>query len=119
MTFQKFTAIAAAKRPDVRVHAHKAFGGVHDVAVIFIRDGKESKVYSYRGSYADILNRLGIKVITRADVATVEEQLQRAIANNGRQNVFTKKAMDTTDEIARLTAMLDAYNSDEYVRDWE
>ena len=68
MTFKKFAEIAAAHRPDAVVHAHKSFCGVQDIAIYFKNpDGSHSKVYSYRGSYADVLNRLGVKVITETD----------------------------------------------------
>ena len=79
MTFKKFAEIAATHRPDAVVHAHGCFGGVQDIAIYFKQaDGRKSRVYSYRGSYADILNRLGIKVITQTDVATAEAQLRMA-----------------------------------------
>ena len=121
MTYQKFTAIAAAHRPDAVVHAHGALGGVPDVAVYFIRpDGRHSKVYHYRGSYADILNRLGIKVITATDLATAEGQLRMAKAAHGKPGLFSRgRPMDYSGEIERLTALIARYHSDEYVRDWE
>ena len=120
MTFKKFAEITAAHRPDAVVHAHKAFGGVHDVAVYFKRqDGKESKVYSYRGSYAAILGKLGVKVVTSEAMAEAKAELAHYVEKNGRANLFTGKAMDYSAEIARLTAQIAAYNSDEYVRDWE
>ena len=104
MTFSKFAAIAAAHRPDAVVHAHGAFGGVPDVAVYFIRpDGRHSKVYHYHGSYADILNRLGM-----------------AKEANGKPGLFSKgKPVDQSEEIARLESLLERYKSDEFVRDWE
>ena len=73
MTFKKFAEIAAIHRPDAVVHAHGSFGGVQDIAIYFKHPaGRKSRVYSYRGSYAEILNRLGIKVITQTDVVTAE-----------------------------------------------
>ena len=120
MTFKKFAEIAAAYRPDAVVHAHKSFGGVPDVAIYFKRpDGQKSRVYSYRGSYADILNRLGIKVITQTDVATAEEQLRIAKNAHGQVGLFSRKIIDNSEEIEKLTVLLQRYQTDEFVRDWE
>ena len=120
MTFKKFAEIAAAHRPDAVVHAHKSFGGVQDIAIYFKNpDGSHSKVYSYRGSYADVLNRLGIKVITQTDVATAEAQLRMAKEAHGKPGLFTKKTRDSSEEIEKLTELLRRYRTDEFVRDWE
>ena len=118
MTFETFARIAAEHRPDAVVHAHKAFGGVPDVAIYFRReDGSETKVYHYRGSYADILCRLGIKVATKADILSAELELRRARERHGKPGLFTKgKPMDASAEIARLEAEIAAYYSDEYIR---
>ena len=121
MTFKKFTEIAAAHRPDAVVHAHKSFGGVQDIAIYFKHpDGSHSKVYSYRGSYADVLNRLGIKVITQTDVATAEGQLRMAKKAHGKPSLFGKGTIrDCSEEINHLTELLRRYQTDEFVRDWE
>ena len=121
MTFKKFAAIAAAHRPDAVVHAHASFGGVPDVAIYYIReDGTHSKVYSYRGSYADILNRLGIKVVTEADLRTAEHLLEMAIRSHGKPGLFNKGTVrDNTKEIDELRNRITRYMSDEYIRDWE
>ena len=121
MTFEKFAAIAAAHRPDAVVQAHGTFGGVADVAICFRRpDGNESRVYHYRGSYAAILNQLGIKVVTASGLSTAEEQLRLARASHGKPGLFSKgQPEDRSREIERLTALIAQYNSDEYIRDWE
>ena len=121
MTFRKFAEIAAAHRPDAVVHAHGCFGGVQDIAIYFKRsDGSKSRVYSYRGSYADILNRLGIKVITETDVATAESQLRMAKKAHGKPSLFGKGTIrDCSEEINHLTELLRRYQTEEFVRDWE
>ena len=121
MTFKKFAEIAAAHRPDAVVHAHKSFGGVQDIAIYFQKpDGSHSKVYSYRGSYADVLNRLGVKVITQTDVATAEAQLRMVKEAHGKPSIFRKgEIRDCSEEINHLTELLRRYQTDEFVRDWE
>ena len=120
MTFKKFSEIAAAHRPDAVVHAHGTCGKANRVAIYFIRkDGTESKLYHYSGSYAAILNQLGIKVVTESDFATAQDQLRMAIESNGKPSLFGKGIRDNTEKIARLEAQIERYMSDEYVRDWE
>ena len=121
MTFKKFASIAAAHRPDAVVHAHGTFGGVPDVAIYFIReDGRESKVYSYRGSYVQILDSLGIKVVTKDDLVNAEHMLDVAIQSHGKVGLFSKgKPRDNSEEIAKLREQIASYMSDEYIRDWE
>lgn len=91
------------------------------MAVYFTRaDGTHSKVYSYRGSYAEILNRLGIKVVTEADLRTAENLLDMAIRSHGKPGLFSKgKPRDNSREIAELQERIARYMSEEYVRDWE
>lgn len=120
MTFQKFEQIAKQHRPDAVVHQHKTYGGVPDVAVYFTRpDGTKSKVYSYRGSYAGILNRLGVNYVSTDTLKTLEMELDMAIGSNGRRNLFTGKVVDSTAEIERLTALIAEYKSDKYVHEWD
>lgn len=119
MTFKQFEEILAERRPEVRCVQRGHMGGTakDKVAVWFMReDGTESKVYDYAGSYADILNRLGIKVATETDIATTKMLLKTAIDTNGKPSLFSKKTRDNTVEIARLQAQLDELLSDEYIR---
>ena len=116
MTFKTFEAIAAEHRPDVVVHADKTFGGVPDIAVYFKRtDGTHSKVYSYRGSYQQVLNRLGIKVVSKSDIHNIKYQIELLNARNGKPNLFTKRIINNSTEIARLQAQLEEMNSGEYI----
>lgn len=119
MTFKKFSQILAEKKPEATAYPHGRFGGVPDVAITFTKDGKESKVYHYRGSYAEILRKFGIKTVSKEDVVNTEWLLEMAKENHGKPSIFTKEIVDNTKEINRLTALLNAYNSNEYVRDWE
>lgn len=120
MTFQKFKQIAEQHRPDAVVHQHKTFGGVPDVAIYFTRpDGTESKVYSYRGSYAGILTRLGIDFVSTDTIKTLEMELAMEVESNGRPCFFTDGIIDNTAEIERLTAQIAEYKSDKYVHEWE
>ena len=103
MTFKQFEKILAEHRPEVRCVQRGHMGGTakSKVAVWFVReDGRESKVYDYAGSYADILNRLGIKVATESDIVTTRGLLESAIRNNGKPCIFGGKIMVNTGLIA-------------------
>lgn len=122
MTFEKFKRIAEQFRPDVRVSRHGDFCNGKSkwtLGIVFIRNGRESRVYNYSGSYADILNRLDIPVITKSDVKTTLAELERCKRNHGTKDIFFGGTMDYSEEIKRLEENLEWYNSDEVVREWE
>lgn len=123
MTFTQFKRIAETFRTDVHVFAHGEFAGTgKDTVCITFRkaNGRESKVYTFRGTYAEVLNRLGIKVVTKSDVAAVREELAHYQKGHGKPNLFSNgKACDYSRQIAREEARLAAYFTDEWVRDWE
>lgn len=107
MTFKKFSAIVGEYRPNAVVHPHGTFGGVPDVAIYFVNpDGKQSKVYSYRGTYAEILRKLGIEIVTESDILTVKYNLERAKRNHGKISLFTKKKIDNSEKIEKYTELL-------------
>lgn len=105
MTFERFQETVKANRPDVRVHQHKTFGGIQDVAVTFVRNGKESKVYNYSGSYAAILRRLNINVISSEEASFIKNRIEILRRTHGRQSYFGG-VVDNTAEIARLEESL-------------
>ena len=125
MTFAKFAAIVATYRPDVEVTKHNGFQEQSGVGVVF-KDSHGStggstdhRIYRYKGSYSDILNRLGIKVVTLDDYESVRWSLRRAREMHGKANIFSGKPQDRSREIAGYEELLRRFESDEYVREWE
>lgn len=107
MTFKKFLTIVSANRPDAVVHPHGKFGGVPDVAIYFVNpDGKQSKVYNYCGSYAEILHKLGIEFVTETDIITVKHKIEQLKKNHGKIGLFTKKPIDYSEEIKKYSEIL-------------
>lgn len=121
MTFNSFVTILAARRPDAHAHAPHMHGNNAAYAgKVMITFGANSKAYCYSGSYAEVLGKLGIQVVTRADVLSVEEALEHAKKTHGKAGLFSRgQAVDNSARIAQLTELLQKYNSDEFVRDWE
>ena len=135
MTYKTFAAIAAAYRPDVEVTRHNGFQEQSGVGVVFRQSNsrtkgsttdsndhhseRENRIYRYKGSYSDILNRLGIKVVTREDYESTRWALERAREQHGKISIFSGKPQDRSREIAEYEELLRRFESDEYVREWE
>lgn len=123
MTFKTFEKIAAMHRPDVIVSAHGDYcnnKSKNTLGIIFVKDGKQSKVYKYSGTYAEILNRLNIAIVTDTDLATLENQLKDYQDRHGKKNIFTGKAADYSKEIAEIEQKISYYRtSKDVVREWE
>lgn len=122
MTFQKFKAIAESFRPDVKVSQHGDYctgKSKYTLGIIFCQDGKKSKVYDYSGTYADILRRLGIQVITKSDYLTTKSQLEYYKENHGTMCPFFGIINDYSEQIKEYEEKLKYYDSNKVVRDWE
>ena len=123
MTFKTFEKIAAVHRPDVIVSAHGDYcnnTSKNTLGIIFVKDGKQSKVYKYSGTYAEILNRLNIHIVTDTDLATLKNQLKDYQDRHGKKNIFTGKAADYSKEIAEIEQKISYYRtSKDIVREWE
>ena len=126
MTFKTFEKIAAAYRPDVRVSKHGDYcnnASKNTLGIVFVKaDGSESRVYDYHGTYAEILNKLKIKVVTKSDIASLEAELKMYEELDGQESIFddddtvsdfSKEISDTKD---RLNYLLTSYD---VVREWE
>lgn len=99
MTFKQFEQIVRERRPDVEVFQHGNFTNKTTLSVAVIFNGGKSKTYLYHGSYVDVLNRLGIKAVTKAGVQTLQNALQRCKELNGTK-AFFGRVQDFTEEIA-------------------
>ena len=123
MTYQTFKKIAESFRKDVIVSQHGDFcnnKSKNTLGIIFIKpDGRQSKVYDYHGTYAEILNRLHIPVITKIDYNTTLAMLEDYKKRNGTINPFFGGIIDYTEQIKEYEEKIKYYNSDKVVRDWE
>ncbi len=99
MTFKSFESIVKERYPSAEVFSHGAFAGSKiNVTVIFKPNGR---CYSYNGTYCSVLNRIGIKAITKIDLWNYELSLNHLIESDGKESIFGD-ILDNTQEIERL-----------------
>lgn len=82
MTFKKFEEIVKAHRPEITVYPHSRS---EFVGVQFTPTGR---IYDYAGSYVQVLNRLGIKAITKADLHQLQDHLSKLEAEDGKESIW-------------------------------
>lgn len=107
MTFNKFRQVLKSKYPQSEVYAHGKFGNTEHnkkVALAFEPDGK---VYEYYGAYEDILNKCGIKVISKERFVSLELMLITLREMNGEPDFFGG-FIDNTEAIKERTEELES-----------
>lgn len=126
MTFKTFEKIVAAHRPDVIVSQHGDYcnnKSKNTLGIIFVKpDGRQSRIYDYHGTYAEILNKLKIRVVTKSDIASLEAELKTCEELDGQESIFDDddEVLDYSKEIANIKDRLNyLLTSDEVVREWE
>ena len=99
MTFREFAAIVSAEKPELTV-SQKSKTQDGGVLVTFKPGGK---AYIYKGSYQQILGKLGIDKMGKHEKAEAILNLQNLLdyykRNNGKKSIFTGKTADYTKEI--------------------
>lgn len=111
MTFKKFESLFKQKYPSGEVCGHGKFAQTEKnkkVAVVFNEGGK---VYEYYGAYEDILNRLGIKVISESRLYAMESVLEHYKEHNGKPLIFGGIA-DYDEKIAALEKEIEEIKRD-------
>lgn len=102
MTYREFAEIVSAEKPELTV-SQKSKTQNSGVLVTFKPGGK---AYIYKGSYQQILSKLGIDKMGKHEKAesllNLQSQLNYYKRNNGEENIFTGKANDYTEEIADI-----------------
>lgn len=126
MTFKTFEKIVAAHRPDVIVSQHGDYcnnKSKNTLGIIFVKpDGRQSRIYDYHGTYAEIIVKLNIPIVTKSDIACVKADLERYQEMNGTESIFAfdDEVLDYSKEIAETEQRLNyLLTSDEVVREWE
>lgn len=102
MTFKEFAGVVYAEKPELTVSqkSNTEHGGV----LVTFKPG--GKAYLYKGSYQQILTKLGIDKMGKHEKAESLFNLQNLLdyykRNNGEENIFTGKTNDYTEEIADI-----------------
>ena len=69
MNLTEFTSIVRNKYPNAVIHKHKTeLNNRVELMIMFYRYGK---AFTYKGTYCEILNKLGIKAITKYEFDTL------------------------------------------------
>lgn len=108
MTFKKFEELFHQKYPDGQVWMHDEFCHGQSryrqkVGVVF---KPQTKVYMYAGAYEDILNKVGISVISKARYNELLARLEQKKRWHGTDDFFGG-VMDCSEEIAEIEAELE------------
>ena len=88
MTFKKFEELLKTKYPEAGACMHSKFAGTEHNKKVEIHFTPEGKCYEYYGAYEDILNRLGMKVISKSRLASEESALRRYKEMQGKPDPF-------------------------------
>lgn len=99
MQYTTFKNIAKKFRPDIKVSQHGDFctnDSKTTLGIIFIKNGRESRVYDYSGSYATVLSKLGVNVVTietyntikNHEIAKVEEKIEQLYKDKADGNTW-------------------------------
>lgn len=108
MTFKKFEELFKTKYPYGSVCRHGDFGGAEKnkkIAVTFDDRPAYVKAYLYYGAYEDVLNRVGIPVISKDRLCGMEYSLEEYKRMHG--GIFLGKVLDYSKEIATLEAEIE------------
>lgn len=100
MTFKKFEELFKTKYPEAMLFAHGKVAGTEKNGKVTVAFTPEGKAYEYYGAYEDILNRIGIQVISKARLEEVEAILRQYKEWHGQPNVLLGGTSDYSNEIA-------------------
>lgn len=111
MTFESFQKIVKERRPGVTVFQHGDFATkCKNISVAVIYGPVEtSKVYTYYGTYCEVLNRLGIKAIYAHDLKAIKSALAQYIERDGSVDFFSGEPVDYSAKIAEYAKLVEDY----------
>lgn len=126
MNFKQFEKIAKIYRPDVIISQHGDYctnKSKNTLGIVYIKkDGTQSRVYNYAGSYLSILNKIGINAIDKDVIINRQKELEFYKENHNKPSLFWDDDFvpDYSEQIEQLTNLLDEMlNSKKYIRIWE
>lgn len=105
MTFEKFKEIIKSNRPEIEVFQHGEFTNKSTLSV-GVMYNPNGKIYTYTGTYCDVLNKLGIKTTTKSYVDSIKSTIDMYIRTNGEDGFFGVP-MDNMEEIIKYEKELE------------
>ena len=112
MTFKKFEEIFKTRFPEGEVFSHGDFAGTEKnmkTTAVFAPGGK---VYSYYGAYDIVLQKMGIKCVSKEHLAEEMLRLKDLRDRDGKPDMFFGGMVDNSAEIERLEARIAEINRD-------
>lgn len=118
MTFKRFEEIVKERRPEVKVWKHNGFATgskTLSVCVVFnYGQANESRVYTYNGTYHQVLDKLHINAVEQCEIDFAKNQLAKLEAEHGTlvRDLFGDTYIaDNSKEITRYRNMIKEYES--------
>lgn len=108
MTFKKFEELFKSKYPNGMVCKHGEFAQTEKNKKVALVFSESSKVYEYYGAYEDILCRIGIPVISKERIVSLEQTLAQYKSWHGKEDFFGG-VRDCSANIAKYTAEIENY----------
>ena len=110
MTFRKFEELFKSKYPNGMVCKHGEFAQTEKNKKVALVFSETNKVYEYYGAYEDILNKIGIPVISKERFASLEQTLEQYKRWHGTEDFFGG-VRDCSADIAKYTAEIENYRA--------
>lgn len=114
MTYKQFEKAVKDNRNDIIVSRHGDYCNnisKTTLGIIFVKDGKESKVYDFFGTYSMILGKLNIQAIEQCDIDSILNYIEDLKKRDGYKDIFTGKVIDNSEEIKKAEATLESYKN--------
>lgn len=112
MTFAEFEDIVHSERKDIFSVSQKSKTQNNGVMVTFCEGGKG---YIYKGTYQDILKKLGIEILGKEEklkaLINLRAQLDCAKKTHNTIGIFSRKVLDNSQKIADLERRIAAVES--------
>ena len=106
MTFKQFQATVNHFRNDIVVSKHGDYcnnKSNNTLGITYLKDGKESRVYDYHGTYEQVLSSLGItEYYTTQDITNYEMKIKSLERWHGTKEFFADNIIDNTAEIKNV-----------------
>lgn len=104
MTFERFIAVAKRKYPNAEILPH----GNDNISKtsVSVRYELYGKTYSYRGTYEQILVKMGYNIISKEREKEYRKRLEELKAVHGTTDIFFNSIIDNTAEIEEIERIL-------------
>lgn len=111
MTFTQFEKILKTKYPCAIAVAHGKLVETELNKKVSLSFTENGKVYSYYGTYEDILCKIGINVVSKSRYQTAVNTLSELEKAHGKEDDFFGFVIDNSADIAKYRELIKQYQS--------